>query len=116
MVLGHEGAGVIEELGEGVTDLAVGDHVIISWVPQCGECFFCVRGQAELCEVGAKAAAAGGLPDGTTRMTSGGLSIMQLACAGTFSEVTVVPAIGRGVEVAFEATETGDVARSVIQY
>ncbi|MHB1486545.1 MAG: Zn-dependent alcohol dehydrogenase [Acidimicrobiales bacterium] len=94
MVLGHEGAGVIEEIGEGVTDLEVGDHVIISWVPQCGECFFCQRGQAQLCETGGQAMATGGLLDGTTRITSGGQNIMQMAASGTFSEVTVVPAIG----------------------
>src|SRR5918912_1022116 len=50
VVLGHEGAGVIEEVGEGVTNLKPGDHVVISWVPQCDECYFCERGQAELCE------------------------------------------------------------------
>ena len=53
IVLGHEGAGVIEEVGEGVTGLAAGDHVVISWVPQCGECFFCKKGQGYLCEAGA---------------------------------------------------------------
>ncbi len=94
MVLGHEGAGVIEEVGEGVTDLEPGDHVIISWVPQCGECYFCQRGQAQLCEKGGQAMATGGLLDGTTRITSGGQSIMQMAASGTFSEFAVVPAIG----------------------
>src|SRR5438445_11049264 len=50
IILGHEGAGVIEEVGEGVTNLAPGDHVVISWVPQCGQCFFCQRDQGHLCE------------------------------------------------------------------
>src|SRR5580693_4236564 len=49
-VLGHEGAGEIVEVGAGVTDLAVGDHVVVAWLAQCGECFYCVHGQAELCE------------------------------------------------------------------
>ncbi len=94
IVLGHEGAGVIEEVGEGVTELAPGDHVVISWVPQCGECFFCKRGQPQLCEVANMALMSGGLLDGTTRFTSQGGPLYQMAASGTFSEVTIVPAIG----------------------
>ena len=94
MVLGHEGAGVVQELGPGVTEVAVGDHVVISWVPQCGTCYTCRRGQPELCEIGDPFAAAGGLLDGTTRITSGGEKIRQMAFAGTFAEVAVVPAMG----------------------
>src|ERR1700738_3631708 len=48
-VLGHEGAGEVVEVGPGVTDVAVGDHVIVCWVPPCGECTFCLTGQANLC-------------------------------------------------------------------
>ena len=94
IVLGHEGAGVIEEVGEGVTDLAPGDHVVISWVPQCGECFFCKKGQGYLCEAGAMAMATGGLLDGTTRFSKDGAPLMQMACSGTFSDTAVIPAIG----------------------
>lgn len=94
IVLGHEGAGVIEEVGEGVTNLAVGDHVVISWVPQCGECFFCTREQGYLCERSGAALASGGLLDGTTRFTSGGAPLFQMAASGTFSEVSIIPAIG----------------------
>jgi NDMA-dependent alcohol dehydrogenase len=94
IVLGHEGAGVIEALGEGVEDLAVGDHVVISWVPQCGTCFFCERGQAFLCEAGGNAMVSGGLLDGTTRFSSDGEPVRQMACSGTFAERAVVPAIG----------------------
>jgi NDMA-dependent alcohol dehydrogenase len=94
MVLGHEGAGVIEALGDGVEDLAVGDHVVISWVPQCGTCFFCERGQAFLCEAGGNAMVSGGLLDGTTRFSSDGQPVRQMACSGTFAERAVVPAIG----------------------
>src|SRR5213080_4496170 len=48
IVLGHEGAGVVEEIGEGVTTVKPGDHVVVSWVPQCGVCFFCKKGQGYL--------------------------------------------------------------------
>lgn len=94
MVLGHEGAGVIEQVGEGVTNLAPGDHVVISWVPQCGECYFCKHGQGFICEAGAMALATGGLLDGTTRFSKDGQPVMQMACSGTFSEQAVIPAIG----------------------
>lgn len=93
-VLGHEGAGIVTEVGEGVGNLAIGDHVVISWVPQCGHCYFCERGQGELCEVGSVALATGGLLDATSRFSMGGQPMFQMAATGTFSEETVVPAIG----------------------
>lgn len=94
MVLGHEGAGVVEEIGEGVTGLEVGDHIVVSWVPQCGECFFCRKGQGFLCESGGMAMVTGGLLDGSTRFSRNGEPIKQMACSGTFSEQAVIPAIG----------------------
>ena len=94
IVLGHEGAGVIEEIGPGVTGFEVGDHVVISWVPQCGTCFFCTRGQGYLCENSNAALATGGLLDGTTRMTSQGAPLYQMAASGTFGETTIIPASG----------------------
>jgi S-(hydroxymethyl)glutathione dehydrogenase/alcohol dehydrogenase len=94
MVLGHEGAGEIVELGEGVEGLEVGDHVVVSWVPQCGECYFCLHGQAYLCEAGAMAMATGGLVDGSTRFSRDGEPVKQMACSGTFSELAVIPAMG----------------------
>jgi len=94
IVLGHEGAGVVEEVGEGVTNLAPGDHVVISWVPQCGTCFFCQKGQPQLCETANVALASGGLLDGSTRFTSQGAPMFQMASSGTFSEVSIIPAIG----------------------
>jgi NDMA-dependent alcohol dehydrogenase len=94
IVLGHEGAGVITEVGDGVEGLAAGDHVVISWVPQCGECFFCKRGQGFLCEAGQAGLATGGLMDGTPRFSKDGSPVMQMACTGTFAEEVVIPSIG----------------------
>jgi NDMA-dependent alcohol dehydrogenase len=94
IVLGHEGAGVVEEIGPGVTGFEVGDHIVISWVPQCGKCFFCTRGQGYLCENSNAALATGGLLDGTTRMTSQGAPLFQMAASGTFGETTIIPATG----------------------
>lgn len=93
-VLGHEGAGVVEEVGPGVTRVKPGDHVVISWVPQCGECFFCTHGQPELCEVGSGGLVTGGLLDGTPRFSQGGDPVYHMANAGTFCEHTVVTDIG----------------------
>jgi NDMA-dependent alcohol dehydrogenase len=94
IVLGHEGAGVVEEVGEGVTSVKPGDHVVISWVPQCGECFFCKKGQGYLCSKADIALAGGGLLDGTTRITSDGQPLFQMAASGTFAEHTIIPEIG----------------------
>lgn len=94
LVLGHEGAGVVEAVGDGVSGFEVGDHVVISWVPQCGQCFFCRKGQGHLCESANIALASGSLLDGTTRMTSGGEPLAQMAASGTFNEVTIIPVTG----------------------
>lgn len=92
IVLGHEGAGTVVEIGEGVTNVAVGDHVVCSFVPNCGECYFCTRGQGYLCERSGMAML-GGLLDGTTRLTSQGAPLHQMAMLGTFGEEAIVPAI-----------------------
>jgi S-(hydroxymethyl)glutathione dehydrogenase / alcohol dehydrogenase len=92
IVLGHEGAGVVEEVGPGVTDFAVGDHVVLTFVPECGECYFCKRGQGFMCEESGKLNA-GGMLDFTKRLSSGGQELSQMAGCGTFSELTVVPTI-----------------------
>ena len=93
MILGHEGAGIVEAVGEGVDGVAPGDHVVISWTPQCGECYWCVHGQPYMCDVAVRASRASGLLDGTTRATSHGEELKQMAFSGTFAELTVVPAI-----------------------
>jgi alcohol dehydrogenase/S-(hydroxymethyl)glutathione dehydrogenase/alcohol dehydrogenase len=92
VVLGHEGAGTVVETGPGVEGLEVGDHVVLSWLTQCGSCFFCMRDQPQLCESGGTAFARGTLADGTTRLHTGGIDVYQLAGLGTFSQYCVVPA------------------------
>jgi NDMA-dependent alcohol dehydrogenase len=93
-VLGHEGAGTITQVGEGVDHLKVGDHIVVSWVPQCGQCFFCRRDQGELCEVGSVASMSGGMLDMTSRFSRDGQPVSVMAASGTFTEETVIPAIG----------------------
>ena len=92
-VLGHEGAGVIEEVGEGVEHLQPGDHVVISWIPQCRDCYFCQGGQGHLCDVGLPTIATGALLDGTSRFERDGQPLLQMSASGTFTESTVIPAI-----------------------
>lgn len=92
IVLGHEGAGIVEAVGEGVTTVAPGDKIVVSWVPQCGECYMCNHGQPYLCEKNA-AAAMGGLIDGTTRLSSQGVALHQMGMAGSFCDTMIVPEI-----------------------
>ena len=89
IVLGHEGAGVVEAVGPGVDRLAVGDHVICSIVTSCEGCFQCLRGDKALCE---NAVAFGGtMLDGTTRLSSDGEDVFTLFCQGTLAQYAVVP-------------------------
>lgn len=92
IVLGHEGAGIVEEVGDGVTSLQPGDHVVLSFVPHCRSCYYCDRGQGFLCEKGAMAAA-GGMLDGSTRLTLDGAPLHQMAMCGTFGSHAIVPEI-----------------------
>lgn len=92
MVLGHEGAGVVEQVGEGVQSPRVGERVAISWMPSCGTCYWCRKGRPDLCEVAAKAAAKGTLPGGGTRWRDAGDEVYQFSSAGTMAEAAVIPA------------------------
>lgn len=92
VVPGHECAGEVIEVGEGVSRFEVGDHVVTQFHPQCGRCYFCTRGQGYMCELGAMAAT-GGLLDGTPRFAAGGVPVHQMAMLGTFAEETVIPEI-----------------------
>jgi NDMA-dependent alcohol dehydrogenase len=92
VVLGHEGAGVVEALGEGVTTVSEGDHVVLSWLPSCGRCFYCTQGRPILCEWSTPAMLAGTLPDGTSRLTAdGGEQVFHYSFLSTFAERCVVP-------------------------
>jgi S-(hydroxymethyl)glutathione dehydrogenase/alcohol dehydrogenase len=89
LVGGHEGAGVIEEVGEGVTRLAPGDHVICSFLPVCGHCRWCSTGKSNLCDMGATILD-GVLPDGTYRFHKDGEDLGGMCMLGTFSEYSVI--------------------------
>ncbi len=90
-VLGHEGAGVVEQLGAGVVRAAVGDHVALSWAPSCGECAECLRDLPQLCSSAWPAMGTGGLMDGTTRLSRDGEPVYHYSFLSTFAEACVVP-------------------------
>src|SRR4051795_9056328 len=92
-VLGHEGAGVVEALGEGVTDLAVGDHVLTLFSPQCRECLHCRSDKTNLCLAIREQQNLGYLPDGTTRLHRGEERVRHFMGTSTFAEATVMPSI-----------------------
>jgi S-(hydroxymethyl)glutathione dehydrogenase/alcohol dehydrogenase len=94
IVLGHEGAGVVEAVGPGVTRVKPGDHVICSWNPHCGHCFYCERDQPILCEVFAATQPAGHLMDGTSRLTVGGRKLHHYSEVSSHAECAVVPESG----------------------
>jgi S-(hydroxymethyl)glutathione dehydrogenase / alcohol dehydrogenase len=88
IVLGDEGAGVVEDVGPGVDGLAAGDPVILSWAPTCGRCHYCVIGRPNLCE--ARQPGRGVLPDGTTRMSLRGRPVYHYGHVATYASQTVV--------------------------
>ncbi|WP_353988488.1 Zn-dependent alcohol dehydrogenase [Ruicaihuangia caeni] len=95
MVMGHEGSGIVTELGEGVTSLAIGDHVVLSWVPPCGECRYCRSGHEARCQkVATVVAPKGVLFDGTSRLSRDGESLHHYLGVSSFAEEVVVPASG----------------------
>ncbi|MCG7568813.1 S-(hydroxymethyl)glutathione dehydrogenase/class III alcohol dehydrogenase [Pseudoalteromonas sp. CNC9-20] len=92
-ILGHEGGGVVEAVGEGVTSVAIGDHVIPLYTPECGECKFCTSGKTNLCQKIRETQGKGLMPDGTTRFYKDGEPIYHYMGTSTFSEYTVLPEI-----------------------
>jgi Zn-dependent alcohol dehydrogenase len=92
LVLGHEGAGIVVEVGPGVDSVVPGDHVVLSIVVSCGNCYQCVLGNYSICEVGASMSPGGLMLDGTTRLTKGDEELYSLLCQSSLAEFAVVPA------------------------
>lgn len=90
-IAGHEGAGIVQAVGEGVSRISVGDHVALSWTPDCGECFYCQRAQPNLCETYTEPIWNGVMLDGTSRATWQNAPVYIYCGLGTFAEYAVVP-------------------------
>lgn len=90
MIGGHEGSGVVVEVGPGVTSVAVGDHISVSFVPSCGTCHWCATGRQNLCDLGATTLAGGMIADGEYRHHIDGTPTNRMAQVGTFSEHMLV--------------------------
>ncbi|MEE4382756.1 MAG: alcohol dehydrogenase catalytic domain-containing protein, partial [Pseudomonadales bacterium] len=92
-ILGHEGGGIVEAVGEGVTSVAPGDHVIPLYTPECGACKFCASGKTNLCGAIRETQGRGVMPDGTSRFSLDGKPLYHYMGTSTFSEYTVLPEI-----------------------
>lgn len=93
VILGHEGGGTVESVGEGVTRVKPGDHVIPLYIPQCGKCKFCKSPKTNLCSTIRSTQGQGVMPDGTSRFTCKGQTVYHFMGTSTFSEYTVVAEI-----------------------
>ncbi|MEP7292298.1 MAG: Zn-dependent alcohol dehydrogenase [Chloroflexota bacterium] len=91
VVCGHEGAGVVEAVGEGVTSVQPGDHVVLNWCPACGECFYCQHDQPNLCDTFTAPIWAGTMLDGTSRLSLNGEPVYAYCGLAAFAEYAVVP-------------------------
>jgi S-(hydroxymethyl)glutathione dehydrogenase/alcohol dehydrogenase len=92
-ILGHEGGGIVEEVGEGVTTLKKGDHVIPLYIPECKECSFCKSGKTNLCQKIRQTQGQGVMPDGTSRFSKNGKPIFHYMGTSTFAEYSVIAEI-----------------------
>src|SRR5216110_603528 len=92
-IMGHEGAGIVREVGPGVTSLKPGDHVIPLYTPECRECEYCLNPKTNLCQKIRATQGKGLMPDGTSRFSLGGAPLRHYMGTSTFSQYTVVPEI-----------------------
>ena len=92
-ILGHEGAGIVVDVGKGVTSLKKGDHVIPLYTPECRQCEYCTSGKTNLCQAIRETQGQGVMPDGTSRFSAGGEKIFHYMGTSTFSNYSVVPEI-----------------------
>ncbi|MDZ4765640.1 MAG: Zn-dependent alcohol dehydrogenase [Chloroflexota bacterium] len=92
VVAGHEGAGVVDAVGDGVTHVQIGDHVVLNWSPACGDCFYCQHGQPNLCDTYTDPIWAGTMLDGTPRLSFKGQPVYHYCGLAAFGEYAVVPA------------------------
>ncbi|MBF0276240.1 MAG: S-(hydroxymethyl)glutathione dehydrogenase/class III alcohol dehydrogenase [SAR324 cluster bacterium] len=92
-ILGHEGGGIVEEVGEGVDSVKIGDHVIPLYTPECGQCNFCLSGKTNLCQAIRTTQGQGLMPDNSSRFSKNGKQIFHYMGTSTFSEYTVLPEI-----------------------
>ncbi len=92
-VLGHEGAGIVQEIGPGVTSVSAGDHVIPLYTPECRQCEYCTSGKTNLCQAIRQTQGQGLMPDGTSRFSIGGEKLFHYMGTSTFSNFTVLPEI-----------------------
>ncbi|HYO91870.1 MAG TPA: alcohol dehydrogenase catalytic domain-containing protein, partial [Pyrinomonadaceae bacterium] len=109
LVLGHEGAGIVREVGEGVTRLRAGDHVVFCWAPPCGKCPACLEGRPVLCDRLEKTTFRNRLPAGGTRLRARGLDLAHFNSTACFADFVVVAEEGAAavpVDVKFEALAT----------
>ena len=90
VVFGHEGAGIVESIGEGVTNVKVGDHVVLLYTPECGECKFCKSGKTNLCGKIRSTQGKGLMPDGSSRFTCKGEKLFHYMGCSSFAQYTVV--------------------------
>jgi S-(hydroxymethyl)glutathione dehydrogenase/alcohol dehydrogenase len=93
VILGHEGGGIVQEIGSGVTSVKAGDHVIPLYTPECGTCEFCLSGKTNLCQRIRITQGKGVMPDGTSRFSIKGKPVLHYMGTSTFSEYTVLPEI-----------------------
>lgn len=93
VVLGHEGGGIVEAIGPGVTTLKPGDYVIPLYIPECGTCKYCQSGKTNLCQRVRETQGKGLMPDGTTRLSKNGQPIYHYMGTSTFAEYSVIPEI-----------------------